>query len=246
MLHVQACRHSSSEPILDRWTHQHEEGTMPLSLALAAGVLLCWVTDECCRLSHCSTYPFGCSLTSSLVNNLYRRQRHPLAVSSEHLWGKQVRWRDVSAVTVAVLQRTPVIGSSAHYSNCIVFHTAWNGLIKDEGDILSSQVNTKTNQISEKKNSYCCNMNPNFHQMQPWDIMCILLLWSITHSFSSHQQLVSGGASEERSICLLLDLVIFLGVIFCFNFGFPSFLHSLSNYTVSLFYFWYLVLSVLF
>lgn len=151
MLYVQACRHSSSEPILDRWTHQHEEGTMPLSLALAAGVLLCWVTDECCRLSHCSTYPFGYSLTSSLVNNLYRRQRHPLAVSSEHLWGKQVRWRDVSAVTVAVLQRTPVIGSSAHYSNCIVFHTAWNGLIKDEGDILSSQVNTKTNQISEKK-----------------------------------------------------------------------------------------------
>lgn len=39
--------------------------------------------------------------------------------------------------------------------------------------------------------------------------MCILLLWSITRSFSSHQQLVSGGASEERSIRLLLNLVIF-------------------------------------
>lgn len=213
---------------------------MLLSLALAAGVLLCWVTDECCRLSHCSTYLFGCSLTSSLVNNLYCRRRHPPVVSSEHLWGKQVRWRDVTAVTVAVLQGTPVMHSSAHYGNCIVFQTAWNGLIKDEGDVQSSQVNTKTKQISEH-NSYCCNMNPNFHQMQPWDIMCILLLWSITHSFSSHQQLVSGGASEERSIRLLLDLVIF-----CFNFGFPSLLHSLNNYTVSLFYFLNLVLGVLF
>lgn len=183
---------------------------MLLSLALAAGVLLCWGTDECCRLSHCSTYLFGCSLTSSLVNNLYCRQRHPPVVSSEHLWEKQVRWRDVTAVTVAVLQRTPVMHSSAHYGNCIVLHTVWNGLIKDEGDVQSSQVNMKTNQISEN-NSYCCNMNPNFHQMQPWDIMCILLLWSITHGFSSHQQLVSGGASEERSIHLLLDLVIFWG-----------------------------------
>lgn len=186
---------------------------MLLSLALAAGVLLCWVTDECCRLSHCSTYLFGCSLTSFLVNNLYCRcrcRRHPPVVSSEHLWGKQVTWRDVTAVMVAVLQRTPVMHSSAHYSNCIVLHTVWNGLIKDEADIQSSQVNPKTIQISEN-NSYCCNMNPNFHQMQPWDIMCILLLWSITHSFSSHQQLVSDGVSEERSIGLLLDLVIFLG-----------------------------------
>lgn len=129
--------------------------------------------------------------------------------------------------------------SPAHYGNRIVLHTVWNGLIKDEGDIQSSQVNRKTNQISEN-NSYCCNMNPNFHQMQPWDIMCIVLLWSITHSFSSHQQLVSGGASEERSIRLLLDLVIFW-VIFCFNFGFPSFLHSLNNYS---FPFLYLIFGI--
>lgn len=93
----------------------------------------------------------------------------------------------------------------------IVFNTVpemtWQ---KDEGDVQSPQVSAKANQISDK-NSYCCNINPNFHQMQPWDIMWILLLWSITRSFCSHQQLVSGGASEERSICLLLNLAIFWG-----------------------------------
>lgn len=38
----------------------------------------------------------------------------------------------------------------------------------------------------------------------------------------------------------------FFWVILCFNFGFPSFLHSLNNHTVSLFYFWYLVAGFLF
>lgn len=103
---------------------------------------------------------------------------------------------------------------------------------KDEGDVQSSQVSAKANQISDK-NSYCCNINPNFHQMQPWDIMWILLLWSITRSFCSHQQLVSGGASEERSICLLLNLAMFLGLIFWFL----SFLHSLNTAMVPRFYF---------
>lgn len=149
--------------------------------------------------------------------------------------GKHVRWRDVKAVIAAVLQMTAVLHGSAHDGNHRFHHTAWNDLTKDEGDVQSAQISDK--------NSYCCNINPNFHQMQPWDIMCILLLWSITRSFSSHQQLVSGGASEERSIRLLLNLVIFFGGVI---FWFLSFQHSLNNDTVPLFYFSDLVLSVLF
>lgn len=60
--------------------------------------------------------------------------------------------------------------------------------------------------------------------------MCLLLLWSIIHSFSSHQQRVSGGASEERSIRLLLHLVIFWGSFSALFLAFHQFLHSLNNY----------------